>query len=405
MQQPLLCSYAFQRLGTNSLNSGGEMAMKFDIIGSDDLSFPVTIEGSLTVKELFDKVQSNHQHVLTSIGQAARSDFLLALRYKENHALAPNEVISQVLSNGENLIAIWASTISRVAPGRQKSVLFKLAQHVAYANGSFFCTLGIIDSLAINAPQVQAVDSKSSAPKKRRVNEASKTNAAPSFQSAPAPIAVANGSLPSILQQEEAESSTESSTGSSSSSVSSESSHSKRAPVPSAQIITHTVHITDSSSESVSSASSSSVSSSSSSAQSSSSSSSSTSSSHASAKKIAVQATPKAAAPMQSTPKAAAPMQSTPKAAVPAGLQARATKALPAPRADAARKSIPAKVANAAVPLKSEAPMPSPAAPTEKAILAQISTGVAIPSNTPKKRGARGGKNSVANKAKTAATT
>ena len=381
------------------------MAMKFDIIGSDDLSFPVTIEGSLTVKELFDKVQSNHQHVLTSIGQAARSDFLLALRYKENHALAPNEVISQVLSNGENLIAIWASTISRVAPGRQKSVLFKLAQHVAYANGSFFCTLGIIDSLAINAPQVQAVDSKSSAPKKRRVNEASKTNAAPSFQSAPAPIAVANGSLPSILQQEEAESSTESSTGSSSSSVSSESSHSKRAPVPSAQIITHTVHITDSSSESVSSASSSSVSSSSSSAQSSSSSSSSTSSSHASAKKIAVQATPKAAAPMQSTPKAAAPMQSTPKAAVPAGLQARATKALPAPRADAARKSIPAKVANAAVPLKSEAPMPSPAAPTEKAILAQISTGVAIPSNTPKKRGARGGKNSVANKAKTAATT
>jgi hypothetical protein len=353
--------------------------------------------------------------VLTSIGQAARSDFLLALRYKENHALAPNEVISQVLSNGENLIAIWASTISRVAPGRQKSVLFKLAQHVAYANGSFFCTLGIIDSLAINAPQVQAVDSKSSAPKRRRVNEASKTNAAPSFQSAPAPIAVANGSLPSILQQEEAESSTESSTGSSSSSVSSESSHSKRAPVPSAQVITHTVHITDSSSESVSSASSSSVSSSSSSAQSSSSSSSSTSSSHASAKKIAVQATPKAAAPMQSTPKAAAPMQSTPKAAapmqstpkaaVPAGLQARATKALPAPRADAARKSIPAKAANAAVPLKSEAPMPSPAAPTEKAILAQISTGVAIPSNTPKKRGARGGKNSVANKAKTAATT
>jgi hypothetical protein len=47
--------------------------------------------------------------------------------------------------------------------------------------------------------------------------------------------------------------------------------------------------------------------------------------------------------------------------------------------------------------------MPSPAAPTEKAILAQISSGVAVPSSAPKKRGARGGKNS-ASKAKTANT-
>jgi hypothetical protein len=49
--------------------------------------------------------------------------------------------------------------------------------------------------------------------------------------------------------------------------------------------------------------------------------------------------------------------------------------------------------------------MPSPAAPTEKSILAQISSGVALPSSTPKKRGARGGKNSASNKAKTATST
>jgi hypothetical protein len=362
------------------------MAMKFDIIGSDDLSFPVTIDGSLTVKELFDKVNSNHQHVLTSIGQA-RSDFLLALRYKEKHALAPNEVISQVLSNGENLIAIWASTLSRVAPGRHKSALFKLAQHVAYANGSFYCTLGIIESLAINAPIAQVVDSKSSAPKKQRASEPPKSSAATSFNSAPALAAASNVSLPSMLKGEEAESSSssESSTGSSSSSVSSESSHSKLAAAAPAQVIPNPVQITDSSSESVSSASS--VSSSSSSSQSSASSA--TSSSHASAAKTPAQVTPKAAAPVQTAPVA---------------LQARGAKAPPAPRGDAVRKSGPAKAGNAALPVKSAAPMPSPAAPTEKAILAQISTGVAIPSSTPKKRGARGGKNSVANKAKTAAS-
>ena len=156
------------------------MAMKFDIIGSDDLSFPVTIEGSLTVKELFDKVQSNHQSVLTTIGHGARSDFLLALRYKEKHTLAPNEVISHVLSDGEALIAIWASTIARVAPGRHKSALIKLAQHVVYANGSFFCTLGIIDSLAINAPQSQVVESKSSVPRRKRALEAPQPNSATS---------------------------------------------------------------------------------------------------------------------------------------------------------------------------------------------------------------------------------
>ena len=137
------------------------MVMKFDVVGSDDLSFPVAIEGSLTIKELFDKVQANHHHVLTSIGQGARLDVLLALRYKENHTLVPNEVISQVLSDGDRLIAIWASTISRVAPGRHKAALIKLAQHFVYANGSFFCTLGIVDSLAINsAQQGQVADSK-----------------------------------------------------------------------------------------------------------------------------------------------------------------------------------------------------------------------------------------------------
>ncbi len=365
------------------------MPMKFDVVGSDDLSFPVAIEGSLTIKELCDKVQANHNHVLTSIGQGTRSDFLLALRYKENHALVPNEVVSQVLSDGDRLIAIWASTIVRVAPGRHKAALIKLSQHVVYANGSFFCTLGIVDSLAINSVQPgQVADSKISAPKKSRVNEASKPSAAAS--SGPAPASAAAGQLSSSgrlpAQPAESKSASEASS-SSSSSVSSESSAPRRSPVLPAQLVTHTVHITSSNSES--SSSSSSVSSSASSTSVSSASSTSSSSAGVASKAAVASATPKRATPgAQPAPPAKAP--APPRAAT--------------NPAETARKSAPAKAANAAAPVKSAAAMPSPAAPTEKAILAQISNGVAIPSSAPKKRGARGGKNSASNKAKTAAS-
>ncbi len=365
--------------------------MKFDVVGSDDLSFPVAIEGSLTIKELFDKVQANHHHVLTSIGQGARLDFLLALRYKENHTLVPNEVISQVLSDGDRLIAIWASTISRVAPGRHKAALIKLAQHVVYANGSFFCTLGIVDSLAINsAQQGQVADSKVSAPKKSRVNEASKPSAAASSAPAPAPAAAGSDRLPAQpagAQPSESESASEAS-GSSSSSVSSESSAPRRSPVLPAQLVTHTVHITSSNSES--SSSSSSVSSSASSSSVSSASSGSSSNAGVASKAAVASAPPK---PVTLGAQPAPPA----KAPVPARAVSNA--------AQTARKSAPAKAASAAAPVKSAAAMPSPAAPTEKAILAQISSGVAIPSSAPKKRGARGGKNSASNKAKTAAST
>ncbi len=365
------------------------MAMKFDIVGSDDLTFPVTIEGSLTVKELCDKVQLNHQNVLTSIGQGARVDFLLALRYKENCALVPNEVISGILGNGEKLIAVWASTLARVAPGRHKTALVKLAQHVAYANGSFFCTLGIVDSLAINTLQpVQAQDSKK---KRQQASEVPRPSTASSSAPAPAPAAAGSGRVPA--QPADSESSSESS-GSSSSSVSSEPSPPKRTPAPPAQLVAHTVHIADSNSESGSSDASSDTSSASSSSVSSAPSSSSSSRAAAASAAVVQNAAPKLVIP-------AAQKKTVPVA-----------KAAPPPRAasnsaETPRKIIASKAGNAAAAVKSTVAMPSPAAPTEKAILAQISNGVAIPSSASaaKKRGARGGKNSVSNKAKTAPST
>jgi hypothetical protein len=377
----------FGKTGSNC-STAVKMAMKFDIVGSDDLTFPVTIEGSLTVKELCDKVQLNHQNVLTSIGQGARVDFLLALRYKENCALVPNEVISGILGNGEKLIAVWASTLARVAPGRHKAALVKLAQHVVYANGSFFCTLGIVDSLAINTSQpVQAQDSQK---KRQQASEVPRTSAASSSAPAPAPAAAGSGRLPA--QPADSESSSESS-GSSSSSVSSEPSPPKRTPAPPAQLVAHTVHIADSNSESGSSDASSDTSSASSSSVSSASSS---SSSHAAAASTAVV------------------QNAAPKLVIPAAQKKTApvAKAAPPPRAasnsaETPRKIIASKAGNAAAAVKSTVAMPSPAAPTEKAILAQISSGVAIPSSASaaKKRGARGGKNSVSNKAKTAPST
>ena len=356
--------------------------MKFDVVGSDDVTFAVTIEGSLTGKELVDKVQTNHQHVLTSIGQGTRSDFLLALRYKESRAIVPTEVISQVLSDNDTLIAIWASTLARVAPGKHKAALIKLAQYVAYANGAFFCTLGIVDALAINsAPQVQVADSKTSAPRKQRVSEAPKPSAVSSSASAAAPVPAGSGSLPPLAARDDSASESES-TGSSSSSVSSESSESNRAPVVPAQLVTHAVRVSDAMSESGSS--SSSVSSSSVS----SSSSASTSDADDANKPAVGNPTPNRVLPIAQA--APAPKPSAPPRAV-------AIHAAPA------RKGGPAKAANATAAVKSTAVMPSPAAPTEKAILAQISSGVAVPSSAPKKRGARGGKNS-ASKAKTANT-
>ena len=374
-------------LTTAATSQRVETSMKFDVVGSDDVTFPVTIEGSLTVKELIDKVQANHQHVLTSIGQGTRSDFLLALRYKESHAIVPTEVISQVLSDGDTLIAIWASTLARVAPGKHKAALIKLAQYVAYANGAFFCTLGIVDALAINsAPQVQVADSKTSAPRKQRVSEAPKPSAVSSSASASAPVAAGSGSLPPLAAHDDSASESGSS-GSSSSSVSSESSESNRAPVNRApvvptQLVTHAVRVSDAMSESGSS--SSSVSSSSVS----SSSSASTSDADDANKPAVGNPTPNRVLPIAQA--APAPKPSAPPRAV-------AIHAAPA------RKGGPAKAANATAAVKSTAVMPSPAAPTEKAILAQISSGVAVPSSAPKKRGARGGKNS-ASKAKTANT-
>lgn len=355
--------------------------MKFDVVGSDDVTFAVTIEGSLTAKELIDKVQTNHQHVLTSIGQGTRSDFLLALRYKESHAIVPTEVISQVLSDGDTLIAIWASTLARVAPGKHKAALIKLAQYVAYANGAFFCTLGIVDALAINsAPQVQVADSKTSAPRKQRVSEAPKPSAVSSSAPAAAPVPAGSGSLPPLAAHDDSASESES-TGSSSSSVSS-SSESNRAPVVPAQLVTHAVRVSDAMSESGSSSSSESSSSVSSS------SSASTSDADDANKPAVGNPTPNRVLPIAQA--APAPKPSAPP-------RAAAIHAAPA------RKGGPAKAANATAAVKSTAVMPSPAAPTEKAILAQISSGVAVPSSAPKKRGARGGKNS-ASKAKTANT-
>lgn len=365
--------------------------MKFDVVGSDDVTFPVTIEGSLTVKELIDKVQANHQHVLTSIGQGTRSDFLLALRYKESHAIVPTEVISQVLSDGDTLIAIWASTLARVAPGKHRAALIKLAQYVVYANGAFFCTLGIVDALAINsAPQVQVADSKISVPRKQRISEVPKPSAVSSSASASAPVAAGSGSLPPLAAHDDSASESGSS-GSSSSSVSSESSESNRAPVNRApvvptQLVTHAVRVSDAMSESGSS--SSSVSSSVSSSSVSSSSSASTSDADDAKKPAVANLTPNRVLPIAQA--APAPKPSAPPRAV-------------ANHAATARKGGPAKAANATAAVKPTAAMPSPAAPTEKAILAQISSGVAVPSSAPKKRGARGGKNS-ASKAKTANT-
>jgi hypothetical protein len=367
--------------------------MKFDVVGSDDLTFPVTIEGTLTVKELCDKVQTNHQNVLTSIGQGLRSDFLLALRYKESHTLPSNEVISHVLSDGEKLIAIWASTIGRIAPSRHKTALIKLAQHVCYANGSFYCTLGIIDSLSINSSQVQDI-SKASAPKKPRPVDAAKPSAVSSSTSAPAAVAVGSSLLP--IHSAAAQASSHSS-GSSSSSVSSSSSAAapQHKPLPAAPVVNHTVQIADTTSESGSSTSSSVSSSSSSSSVSS------TKSSSSSATSSSQTAVVQVAAVVKST---------TPSVAVPAARPAAAAKAPATPRpasaaAGSAKKAAGIKAPDATVPAKPAAPMPSPAAPTEKSILAQISSGVALPSSTPKKRGARGGKNSASNKAKTATST
>ncbi len=362
-----------------------ETSMKFNVVGSDDVTFPVTIEGSLTLKELIDKVHTNHQHVLTSIGQGTRSDFLLALRYKESHAIVPTEVISQVLSDGDTLIAIWASTLARVAPGKHRAALIKLAQYVAYANGAFFCTLGIVDALAINsAPQVQVADSKISVPRKQRISEAPKPSAVSSSASASAPVAAGSGSLPPLAAHDDSASESESS-GSSSSSVSSESSESNRAPVVPPQLVTHAVRVSGAMSESGSS--SSSVSSSVSSSSVSSSSSASTSDADDAKKPAVGNLTPNRVLPIAQA--APAPKPSAPRAV--------------ANHAATARKGGPAKAANATAAVKSTAVMPSPAAPTEKAILAQISSGVAVPSSAPKKRGARGGKNS-ASKAKTANT-
>ena len=360
------------------------MAMRFDIVGSDDLKFPVTIDGSLSVKELWDKVQVNHQHVLSSIG-AARSDFLVALRYNETHPLPPNEVIGLVLSNGDSLVAIWASSIARYAPGKHRSLLTKLAQFVIYTKGSFFCTLGIIDALAINSPPAPTQD-KVSAPKQRRVTDAPKPSGAPT--SSAVPVVASSGQL-----HHSSSSSSSQSSSSSASSLSSQSSGLKRAPALPTQPVTNTVHIHSSSSRSDSSSSSSSVSSASSSSSSKSSSSSGSSQAGAATHALVAAATPKlvhAAAP------AAQP--------TPAAKTTAAARPTPVPTpvpAAAARKSAPAKVVTAAPTVAK-----SPAALSEKDILAQISTGVAIASShTPKKRGARGGKNSASSKAKTSAST
>jgi hypothetical protein len=375
------------------------MLLKFDVVGSDDLKFPVTIDGNLTVKELLDKVQENHQHLLSSVGLGGRPDFLLALRYKESHALTPNETVSHILSGGETLIAIWASTIARVAPGRHKSALLKLAQFVVYSNGSFFCTLGIVDSLAINSSHGSA-DLKVSASKKQRVSEAPKPSVAVSNTLAVAASAPSSGTL--LIAKHP------SSSESSGSSVTSEASQRQQVPLPSssAKVDPRAVEMSDSSSESGSSSSSvASSSTSSSESKVSSVSSSASSSSHSDRAKDAVAATPNRVVPAVTPPAPAAkPLVPRPASAT----------------AQTARKSGPAKVISAAAPVKpaaapvkpaaapvkpAAAPMPSPAAPTEKAILAQISTGVAIPSSALKKRGARGGKNSSANKAKAATST
>ena len=367
--------------------------MKFDVVGSDDLTFPVTIDGSVTVKELCDKVQANHQNVLTSIGQGLRSDFLLSLRYKESHTLPSNEVVSHVLSDGEKLIAVWASTIGRITPGRHKAALMKLAQHLCYANGSFYCTLGIIDSLSINSSHVQD-SSKVSAPKKQRTVDATKPNAVSSSTSAPAAVA-AGGPLLHIHSA--AAKASSHSSASSTSSVSSSSSDDLplHKPLPAAPVVNHTVQIADTTSESRSSTSSSVSSSSASSVSSSKSASSSSSSSSSQAAVVQVAAVVKS-----TTPSVAAPA-ARPAAAAKAPATSRPASAAPGP----AKKAAGIKASDAIVPAKPPAPMPSPAAPTEKSILAQISSGVALPSSTPKKRGARGGKNSASNKAKTAPST